>query len=526
MPDVVVIGAGLNGLVAAAVLAGEKLSPLVIERQPAPGGAMASANLGSDCLVPRLTHALGPIRPEIVRALKLDRAGIEFITPDPSMTSFGTHGETVTLHPDPVLTAAAIDRVSKKDAGTWRTFLHDMHRIARVVDEINQHPPPAIDRVGPDAVWRLLRLGRRARALGRRDVARLVRWLSMPVADLLTEWFETDLLSAAIATRAILGNFAGPRSGGTAGVLLQRLADDGSPVGSGVTARGGPAAVATALAAIVAERGGAVRTAERVVRVIVRDGRAAGVELESGARIDARAVVSAVDPKQTLLSLVEPDELPPTFVERIRHVRARGVTAKINLALSALPTFPGLHGDVVPLRGRLVVGPTLDYLEHAFDAAKYGEISPQPWLEIALPSVIDTSLASGGRHVASIYAQFAPRHLRHGEWRDRRADLYQAVVDAIAPHAPDLSSLVIDREVLTPEDLESEWGLSGGHLFHGEPALDQSWMARPLLGWSQYRTPIDGLYLASAGTHPGGGLTGTSGWLAARTVARDLKRRR
>jgi phytoene dehydrogenase-like protein len=207
-------------------------------------------------------------------------------------------------------------------------------------------------------------------------------------------------------------------------------------------------------------------------------------------------------------------------------VRARGVTAKINLALSSLPTLPALHGDAVPLRGRLLIAPTLDYLERAFDAAKYGDISPQPWLELAMPSVVDASLAPGGGHVLSIYAQFAPRYLRKGDWRDHREDLFRAVIDTLTAHAPNLPSLIVDRELLTPEDLETQWGMSGGHFFHGEPTLDQSWMARPLLGWSQYRTPIEGLYLASAGTHPGGGITGVSGWLAGRTVARDLKRLR
>jgi phytoene dehydrogenase-like protein len=248
--------------------------------------------------------------------------------------------------------------------------------------------------------------------------------------------------------------------------------------------------------------------------------------LESGEQIEARAVVSAIDPKRTLLRLVEPGALDPSVVERMQHVRARGVTAKINLALSALPAFTALGPDAVPFRGRFLIAPSLDYIERAFDAAKYGAFSPRPWIELAMPSVLDETLAPAGAHVASIYVQFAPRQLRETTWSDQREALYRTVVQAIEEHAPQFGQLIIGREILTPEDLERDWNLPGGHLFHGETTLDQSWIARPLLGWSNYRTPLEGLYLASAGTHPGGGLTGASGLMAARALLHDLRRRR
>jgi phytoene dehydrogenase-like protein len=232
--------------------------------------------------------------------------------------------------------------------------------------------------------------------------------------------------------------------------------------------------------------------------------------------------VSAIDPKQTFANLVDPVELPATFRERASRLRARGVLAKINLALSGPPVLPEFVADPLPLRGRLLIAPDVAYLERAFDATKYGQVSVEPWLEVLVPTMTDSSLSDEG-HVMSVYAHCAPRHLRGTSWADQKEPLYQSVLRALEPHMPGLASLIVEREILTPEDLERQWGTSGGHIFHGESALDQSWVARPLLGWSQYRTPIAGLYLASAGTHPGGGLTGLPGLLAAKAVDRSMK---
>ncbi len=353
----------------------------------------------------------------------------------------------------------------------------------------------------------------------------MARWLPMSVADLTAEWFETDLLRAALAARAVFGNPVGPRSAGTGAMFLQRLAEDPMPVGGGVTVRGGPGALAAALVGIIEKRGGRLRTGARAARVRMASRRANGVVLENGEEVPARLVVSAVDPRQTLLGLVDPMALPPTVLARARNYRARGVTAKLNLALSAAPEFTSLHGDAVPLRGRFLIAPTVDYIERAFDASKYGALSAEPWLALTVPTMADSSLAPDGKHVMSIYLHYAPRELRDGRWSDQRNSLYQAAVRVLEPHVPGLDALVIDGEVLTPEDLEHGWGLSGGHIFHGEPTVDQSWIARPLLGWSQYRTPVPGLFLASAGTHPGGGLTGMSGLLAAKAAAAAIRGR-
>jgi len=524
--DVIVIGGGLNGLVAGAWLAQRRLSTVIVDQRPDVGGAAASGEIADGFRAPTLAHALGPLDPRVIRALHLDRAGIDFIMPDPALTTLGPDGRALVFHRDPVLTAASINQLSAGDASRWREFLHTTQRIAGVIAALAQQTPPSIDDVKTRDWWPLLGVGQKARALGRRDLARLARWLPMAVADLAGEWFETDLLLAALCARAVFGNFAGPWSSGTGAMLLQRLAEDPLPVGGGMTARGGPGAVAQAIVTIAGKAGAQVLPGIRVTRVLVRDGRATGVELDNGQTIEARSVVAAIDPRKAMLDLVEPSELPVRFRERIGHIRARGVTAKINLALSGPPVLPALAGDPVPLRGRLLVAPDVDYVERAFDAAKYGQLSPAPWLEVAVPSVLDPALAPDGRHVMSIYVHFAPRQLRGADWNDQRDALYRATLGVLEPHAPGLERRVVGRQILTPEDLERELGASGGHIFHGEPTLDQSWIARPLLGWSQHRTPVRGLFLASAGTHPGGGLTGLSGWLAARAVEDDLANRR
>jgi phytoene dehydrogenase-like protein len=281
--------------------------------------------------------------------------------------------------------------------------------------------------------------------------------------------------------------------------------------------------VAQAFVKAAEKSGVRIRTGTRVVRVATSDGRASGVVLDDGSELGARAVMAAIGPKQTFLQLCDASELPPSFLDRIRHYRTRGVTAKINLALATSPVFTALQEDKVPLRGRVLIAPEIDYIERAFDAAKYGGLSPHPWLELSIPSALDSSLAPDGSHVMSIYVHYAPRQLRHGTWNERRDVLFESVIDLLDGFAPGIRQAVVAREVLTPEDLEHRWGLDGGHIFHGEPTLDQSWIARPLLGWSQYRTPIEGLFLGGAGAHPGGGLTGLPGLLAAQTVARYLR---
>jgi len=522
MTDVIIIGGGLNGLVAATVLAKKKFSVLLLERHDQVGGAAVTHTTAGGLKSPTLSHALGPISADVMRTLRLDREGIEFLTPDPVLTTFGMRDEVITFHRDHVLTAASIERVSSADAAAWQSFVHTMQRLALVIAELNRHQAPSVDAPASADLWRLLKVGRRARALGSRELARLGRYVPMPVADLVGEWFESDLVQAAVAARAVFGHHLGPWSAGSGAVLLQRMAEDPMPVGGGVTTRGGPGAFTAALAAMASAHGVTIRTDARVVRILTRGHAAVGVALESGEEMSAHAVISAIDPKQLFLSLVDPGELPPTFRQRVQQIRARGVTAKINLSLSGEPVFPALLGDTVPLRGRLLIAPSVDYLERAHDAAKYGGMSQSPWLELSLPSTNDDSLAHAGQHVLSMYVHQVPC-----DRAIERADVLARALAVLAPHAPTLESQIVEQEVLTPTDLEDRWGYSGGHIFHGEQTLDQWWASRPLLGWAdRYGSPIAGLFLAGAGSHPGGGLTGQPGLNAARVISAALHRRR
>jgi phytoene dehydrogenase-like protein len=526
MNDVIIIGGGINGLVAATLLARQKHSVLVLDQHDTLGGGANTTTSASGIKLPALSHSLGPLSADVIRALRLDREKLDFITPDPALTTLGPSGEAITFHRDHVLTAASINRVSPHDAGTWQPFVQTMQRLGGVMAGINGNAPPSVDAPTTSDLWQLLGVGRKARALGRRDLSKLARYAPIAVADLVAEWFDHDLMQGAMAARGVFGHLLGPWSAGTGALLLHRLAEDPMPVGGGVTLRGGPGALAQALGTMAEAAGARIRTQARVTRVLTQGGAATGVVLESGEEIGAHTVVAAIDPRHLCLNLIDPADLPPTFLQRVRQVRGRGVTAKVNLTLSARPVFTALHGDEVPLRGRLLIAPSVDYIEKAFDAAKYGASSPHPWLEVALPSMNDSSLAPEGQHVLSAYVHYAPRTLRDGDWSTERAFLYRAVMDTLAMHAPELESLVVEGEVITPEDMETRWGFAGGHIFHGEETLDQWWVSRPALGSANYQTPIARLYMASAGTHPGGGLTGQSGLNAARTISGRLKRSR
>lgn len=345
----------------------------------------------------------------------------------------------------------------------------------------------------------------------------------MAVADLVGEFFSNDLLQAAMATRGIFGAAVGPWSAGTGAVLLLNAAIDRAPGGAGVTVKGGPGALTKAMADAAREAGAEIRVGTDVSRILVNDGGVVGVLLADGAKLPAEAVISNADPKRTLLQLVDPVELEPGFLTRMRNYRCPGTVAKVNLALNAVPSFQGaISAD---LQGRIHIGPSIDYLERAFDHSKYGEISAEPYLEVAVPSLADPSLAPPGRHVMSVYVQFAPYRLAKGaDWNTQRDKLGDIVVKTLEQYAPGISSSIEHRQVITPLDLEHEFALTGGHIFHGELALDQLFTMRPVLGWAQYRTPVRGLYLCGAGTHPGGGVTGGPGQNAAREILKSLKR--
>ncbi len=527
-PDVIIIGGGHNGLVTAFYLAKAGLKPLVLERRALAGGAAVTEEFHPGFRCSTLAHSAGPLRPEIVRDMQLEKHGLKMIRPAIELTALTPDGRALRFYKDAAKTAQELDEFSHKDAAKYPGFQATLARLGRVIAKVLALAPPNIDQPSSGDLWNLLQTGRAIRKLGRKDMYRLLRWGPMAVADLAAEHFETELLRATVAARGIFGTFLGPWSAGSSLVLLIRAAGDGHPAGSSWFAAGGMGAITQAMAAAAQRAGAAIRTGAEAIEVRVKDGSAAGVVLSSGEEIGARAVISNADPKRTLLKLVDPVHLSPDFVMRLQHYRMAGTVAKVNLALSALPRFTGLEGEghELALSGRLHLGPEIDYLERAFDDCKYGAFSRQPYLEVAIPSLTDPSLAPEGKHVMSIYMQYAPFKLKESDWEKQRVPLGDTVVKTLAQYAPDLPAKILTHQIITPHDLEETYGLTGGHIFHGELALDQFFTMRPLLDWARYRTPIPNLYLCGSGTHPGAGLTGGSGANAAREILRDLKKSR
>ena len=524
MRDVVIIGGGHNGLVTAFYLAKAGFKPLVLERRPQPGGAAITEEFHPGFRGSILAHTAGPIRPDIVRDMQLDRQGLKFITPEVSTVALSPDGRALVLYNDVRKAAEEVGRFSKKDAARYPEFQASLARVGKVIAEALTLPPPDIDEPSKADLWGMLQTGRSIRKLGKKDMYRLLRWGPMAVADLVAEYFDTELLRATVAARGIFGTFFGPWSAGSSLVLLLRAAGDSHPAGSATFAAGGTGAITQAMAAAATKAGAQIRTGADVIEIRVKDGVATSVLLSNGEEITAKAVISNADPKRTLLKLVDPTHLTPDFVMKLQHYRTPGTVAKVNLALAGLPKFTALNGaGGEALSGRLHIGPEIDYLERAFDESKYGNFSRQPYLEVAIPSIADPSLAPAGKHVMSIYMQYAPYKLRGGDWESQRVALGDTVVKTLTQYAPNLPELILSHQIITPQDLEDVYGLTGGHIFHGELALDQFFTMRPLLDWARYRTPIRNLYLCGSGTHPGVGLTGGSGANAAKEILKSLK---
>ena len=527
MPDqreVVIIGGGHNGLVTAFYLAKAGFKPLVLERRPQPGGAAITEEFHPGFRGSILSHSAGPLRPDVVRDMDLARHGLRLIQLEVGVTALSPDGRALTLYNDTHRAAQEIAKFSAKDAAKYPEFQESLAKMSRVIGETLALAPPNIDDPSKGDLWGMLKTGRSIRKLGKRDMYRLLRWGPMAVADLVGEYFETELLRATIAARGVFGTFLGPWSAGSSLVLLIRAAGDSHPAGSSVFAAGGTGAVSQAMAAAAKQAGAEIRSAAEVVEIRVKNGAATGVVLSSNEEISTKAVVSNADPKRTLLKLVDSAHLSPDFVMKLQHYRTPGTVAKVNLALSGLPQFTALNGNSPALQARMHIGPEIDYIERAFDDSKYGNFSLQPYLEVAIPSLTDSSLAPQGQHVMSIYMQYAPYKLENGAWESQRVALGDTVVKTLARYAPNLPELILHQQIITPKDLEDTYGLTGGHIFHGELSLDQFFTMRPLLDWARYSTPIQNLFLCGSGTHPGAGLTGGSGANAAKEIVKALRK--
>jgi phytoene dehydrogenase-like protein len=516
--DAVVIGGGHNGLVCAAYLARAGRKVLVLERRERVGGAAVSEEVFPGFRFSVFSYVVSLLRPEIIRDLELPRHGLHILPLESTITPL-PNGDYLAQWNDHDQNRRELARHSLRDAEAYDEFGRVLHHMARAIKPLLAMAPPDPTSFHPTELLSLLQLRKYFRDLGKERFHALHKLLTMSAADYLDEWFETGALKATKSASGIIGTLLGPRSPGTAYVLLHHYMGelDGVFRAWGF-AKGGNGSVSAAIAAAATARGAEIRTEASVKEVLIRNGKARGVVLESGEEIAGEVVVSGADPRRTFLSLVGENHLPSELVESIRRFRFRGSSAKVNLALGELPSFTCLPGPGAHLRGAVSISPSVEYLERAYDDAKYGEISRRPYMDIVIPSMIDPAMAPPGKHVMSIFVQYAPYHL-NGGWTDaKREALGDAVVDTLSQYAPNLKRAILHRQVITPADIERIVGLSEGNIFQGELSLQQMFFLRPAPAWSKYRTPVAGLYQCGSGTHPGGGVMGASGRNAALAI--------
>ena len=526
--DAIVIGAGHNGLVASAYLARSGLRVLVLEQRDRVGGAASTEDLFPGFKFDTGSHRAAQVHAPIIRDLGLGAHGLQMTRSDTSVFVPLPDGRHLRLGESVSGSAESIRAFSAADAERWSGFIDFTGTVAGFLSSVLSVEPPELPAPSRSGMLQLGRLGLGLRKLGRREMEEVVRVLPMSCLELLDEWFESDPLRGTLAGVAVQGGRHGPMATGTALSLFRRATESGS--GSPVALlrpRGGMGRLGEALASAARGAGVEIRLGCEVKHVLLREGRVAGVVLADGSEVSGRTIASGVGPGVTLMDLSDPAALDPEFVRALNAVRYRGATAKVHLALGELPRFEGLPGSGPHLGGAVSISPSLEYVERASDAAKYGRVSDQPYLEAVIPTVAEPNLAPEGKHCMSVLVQYAPYHLREGTWDAAAADaLADTVVEMMGRYAPNLPGSVEARHILTPAGMEETWGLQEGSIFQGEMTLDQFFFARPVAGWAGYRTPITGLYLCGAGTHPGGGATGTSGYLAARRILTDVRERR
>jgi phytoene dehydrogenase-like protein len=521
--DVIVIGGGHNGLVNAAYLARAGKRVLVLERRHVLGGAAVTEEVFPGFKFSVCSYVVSLLRPEIIRELDLPRHGLEILPLDGTFTPM-LNGDYLWRVNDHAQTRREIARHSKLDAEAYDEYGKAMLEMAHFVKPIMSMTPPNPLSLKPKGLKDLHFLGKRFQNLPDEDKYNQVQLMTMSAVDFLDQWFETDVLKATMSASGIIGTFLGVRSPGTAYVLLHHYMGeiDGAFRSWGLS-RGGTGAISNAIADAAREAGAEIRTEAAIEKIILQNGQARGVVLKNGDEIYASVVSSSVDPRLTFMKMVGEEHLPQDFTVDLKHYKYRGSSGKVNLALDGLPQLKCLPGVGPHLRGAISISPGVEYMERAYDDAKYGRYSRRPYIDIVIPSLTDPSVAPPGKHVMSCFVQYAPYHLKEGTWDEQREAFGDTVIDTIAEHAPNIRDLILHRQVLTPLDLEREFGLSEGNIFQGELTLEQLFFLRPAPGWAQYRTPIRNLYMCGSATHPGGGIMGASGRNAAMQILRDKK---
>lgn len=527
--DAIVIGGGHNGLINAAYLARAGKRVIVLERRPILGGAAVTEEIFPGYRFTEFSYVVSLLRPEIIRELELPRHGLK-ILPLPSTFTPLENGDYLAAWADHDDTRREIYRHSPRDADAYDDYARLMVRMAMVVKPLLSLVPPDLASLSPRDLLGLFKTARYAAGLSEKDLYALAKLITQSSADLLDDWFETDALKGTKSASGIIGTFLGPRSPGTAYVLLHHYMGeiDGAFRAWGF-AKDGSGGVTASIASAARALGVEIRTDSPVKQVIVKNGRAVGVALENGDEFHAKVVVSAADPKRTFLQFVEPKYFPDDFLTQIRNFRVRGSSGKLNLALSELPEFtswPTTGPNARPPdphRGAISISPSIDYIERAYDDAKYGQVSRHPYIDIIIPSMIDPDMAPPGQHVMSCFVQYVPYDIEGGWTDEKKAQFAENVIATLEQYAPNIRRAIVGMQVITPADIERIAGITGGNIFHGELLLHQLFFLRPAPGWADFRTPLPGYYLAASGAHPGGGVMGAAGKLAAQEILKDWK---
>jgi phytoene dehydrogenase-like protein len=521
--DAIVVGGGHNGLTCAAYLARAGRKVVLLERRPILGGATVSEQIYPGFTFSSCSYVVSLLRPRVIRDLELPKHGLKILPLDWTLSPF-EDGSSLLRGPDPEMNRRNIARFSPRDAERYPRFGQAMGELSRLIKPLIEMPTPEPSKLDVGTILSVLRLARRFRGLDEDAIAAQLKMLTMSAVDFLGEWFEHDRIIAPMSVSGIIGTFLGVRSPGTAYVLLHHYMGeiDGAFRAWGLQ-KGGTGQVALAIARSARAFGAEIRTDSPVARILIRDREARGVVLENGDEFHARVVISAADPRRTFLGMVGEEHLDEGFTKQIKRFKMRGSSGKVNLALDSLPEFPGYPANSPVLTGDITIAPSVDYLERAYDDAKYGRFSRRPCLDCVIPSLTDPSVAPPGKHVMSIFVQYAPYHLKDGasDWKNQREAFGDAVIDTLEEFAPGLKKRILHRHVLTPWDLEQTYGLTEGNIFHGELSLEQLAFMRPAAGWARYRTPIRKLWFCGSGAHPGGGIMAAPGQLCADTLLRS-----